>query len=189
MSELTRTPEEGWPADSTGSIFLGRVVDQLSDDELWSALCSGKLEARIYCVGRTDFGPIPLSPLGFLSADRDQVLGRYQIDVRETDRRRPITIRRAIPVPHWLFVTRASLDKFMEAKPAATAGAEDRAAKHLAGVLKMDPDMKRQDALHECRKFNLTNRGFQNRVWPKARQLAKLPPARAGAKSKRKSTR
>lgn len=128
MNEPLRGHPEEWPSDTRECIFLGRVLGRLSDDDVWRALRSGQLEPRVWCVGRTDFWPIPLSPVEFLGAERDQVLDRCQIDVRETDQRRPVAIRRRIPVPHWLYVTRASLDRFVKAKPAATVATEQRAA-------------------------------------------------------------
>ena len=119
-----------WPADSRECVFLGRAASQLSDNDLlWNGLRLGTLSARVYCVGRTDFAPVDLSPLAFLNTDREQVLTTWQIEVRETDQRRPAAIRRVIPVPHWLYVKRTSLNKFMKARPGATGTAEGRAAK------------------------------------------------------------
>jgi hypothetical protein len=187
MSEPMRNQPARWPADSTGSIFLARVISRLPDDDLWTGLCSGELVARVYCVGRTDFGPIPLSPLAFLTADREQVMSDCQIDVRETDYRRPAAIRRAIPVPHWLYVTRSSLESFMKAKPAASVAAEGRAVRHLAEQLRLNPDMAKEKAMIACADFNLGPRAFE-RVWPSARSEAGLPAkGSAGRKSKRKS--
>jgi hypothetical protein len=179
---------EGWPADSSASIFLARATAGLSDDVLWAALCSGELVARVYCVGRTDFGPVPLSPLEFLKVDRAAVLKRYQIDVRESDLRRPAATRRVIPVPHWLYVTRASVAKLMKRKPAATVAAETRAVAHLADLLKRNPEMKVSQAREACAGFNLSGLGFKTRIWPAAREEARLPRrASSGRKSVRKS--
>jgi hypothetical protein len=109
------------PPDSQACIFLARAFSRLSKDKLWKALCSGEISARVYCVGRSDFAPIPLSPMEFLRVDQDQTFENCQIEVRESDRRRPARIRRLIPVPHWLYVTRDSLEKFVKTSSATTA--------------------------------------------------------------------
>jgi hypothetical protein len=100
------------------------VVPLFPADELWTALCSGDLQALVYCEGRRDFDPIPLSAAEFFYADKDTVLASCQIEIREEDTRRPVRWRRRIPVPHWLYVTRVSLAKcraeLAEAKPAAS---------------------------------------------------------------------
>jgi hypothetical protein len=83
-------------------------------DKLWPKLISGEIVARVYRVGRTDFAPVPLSPLEFLNVDRDETLQRFQIEVCDLDRRRLSRVRPRTPIPHWIYITRASLP------PAAT---------------------------------------------------------------------
>jgi hypothetical protein len=55
-------PDE-WPPDSTGSVFLARALAELPHDVIWKGLKSGELESRVYCVGRTDWGPVPISSI------------------------------------------------------------------------------------------------------------------------------
>jgi hypothetical protein len=185
----TSDTADRWPPDFPACIFLGRLAVRLSNEEIWRGLLSGELEAHVYCDGRTDFEPIPLSTMAFLRADRDQVLAQYKIEIRETDQRRPVAMRRAIPVPHWLFVTRGSVDKFLRSQPDTTVAAEARAIKHLAAQLRTKPDMTKNSARLACADFELGLRPFE-RVWPKARIEAGLPAqSRAGRKSRQKSKR
>jgi hypothetical protein len=68
-------------------------------------------------------------------------------------------------------------------------GTETRIASELAAKLRSDPDMKRSDAERWCKsQANVSVRGFLNRVWPKARELAGLGQM-APAGRKRKSPR
>jgi hypothetical protein len=90
----------------------------VSASELWPKLITGKVTARVYRVGRTDFAPIPISPLEFLNADRGETLQRFQIDVCDLDQRRPSRLRPRIPVPHWIYLVRSTLPK-AEAKRGA----------------------------------------------------------------------
>jgi len=73
---------------------------------------------------------------------------------------------------------------------AATARDETAAIRALASHLRGNLDLKKGEALSWCRivGFNLTSSGFQNRVWPRAREQASLT-ARAPAGRKRKSLR
>jgi hypothetical protein len=73
---------------------------------------------------------------------------------------------------------------------AATAGDETAAIRALASYLRSNRDLKKDEALSWCRilGFNLTRSGFQNRVWPRAREQAGLE-AKARPGRKRKSLR
>jgi hypothetical protein len=90
-------------------------------------------------------------------------------------------VRRRIPVPHWIYLTGASLDNAVKAAPIS---AETRATRHLADLLRSNPKMKREDARKEC-----PDLGWQafRRVWPNARKEAGLPiKASSGAPPRRK---
>jgi hypothetical protein len=67
---------------------------------------------------------------------------------------------------------------------------ESEAIEILASHLRNDPNLKREDARALLREnaFNLSDRGFQYRVWPPARKLAGLE-AIAPSGRKRKSSR
>jgi hypothetical protein len=72
----------------------------------------------------------------------------------------------------------------------ATAGGEKAATKDLASHLGINPQLNRAGAQSWLRAkgFNLTGRGFQNRVWPRAREQAGLE-AKAPPGAPKKSSR
>jgi hypothetical protein len=92
---------------------------------------------------------------------------------------------------YWIFLTRESLDAYLQkkaagARPRATARAETAAISELAAMLQGNENMRREEAAKHCvAKFGVTGRGFQQRIWPQAREKAGLPPmAPRGRKSK-----
>ena len=91
----------------------------------------------------------------------------------------------------WIYISRGSLDKLLSrlcSSPASTMKAESDAIRHLTSRLKQDSDLRKTDAEAECEKFGISQRGFLNRVWPKARELAGLPAkAPPGRKKTEKS--
>ena len=187
---------EQWPADfqqtskfsTVDYVFLARAISRLGRDDVWKGLCSGELKAWGSSIERADFAPIQLSPMRFSNqaAAKDQILDDCKIDAM--DHRSARIVQRRIPVPHWIFVTRASLEAFTQTH--SSVGAEHRAAQHLANLLTKNPDMSRAQAQAACAQFGITQRGFLNRVWVEARDIARLPRrARAGAKSKHKLKR
>jgi len=149
MSILDNT--DRWPPDSQKCVFLGRALKEISADDAWEGLRSGALEIRVYCVGRTDFAPIPLSPLKFFGADRSQVFDTCQIELIDSDTRRPVAIRRRIPVPHWIYVTRESVEKLL--RPVSNVRNETDAIEHLA-----ERRRRRRRAALQC--FAISARSF-----------------------------
>jgi hypothetical protein len=184
-------PEE-WPPDSRECVFLAHALFRFPEDDVWKALLSGELEARSYCKGRTDFGPIQLSRMEFSNqaGHRDQILSECAINIVETDLRRPAAIRRRIPVSHWLYVTRVSFDRFIKARP-GTVAQERSAATLLADYFRRNSDLSRGQAKLALigAGYNLGPRPFDH-VWVEGRRLAKLPiKGKSGRKSQRKSPR
>ncbi|HMF21357.1 MAG TPA: hypothetical protein VKG24_04450 [Pseudolabrys sp.] len=189
---------EQWPADfqqtsrsgTVDYVFLARALSRLDRDDIWNGLCSDELKAWGSSIERADFAPIQLAPMRFSNqaAAKDQILDDCTIDAMDHRSVRHRIVRRRIPVPHWIFVTRASLEAFAQAH--SSVGAEHRAAQHLADLLTKNPDMSRAQAQAACAQFGITQRGFLNRVWVEARDMARLPRrARAGPKSKHKLKR
>ena len=169
------SPEEDWPADTELAVFLGRVLKRFSDDDLWKGLRSGELRAVGYRIGRK---PTLISPDRFYSGNREAVIRQFQIDLPDTG---PRYARRKVAIPFWIFVSIESLTAYSQKHPA-----EKRAASHLAELLTITPNMKRDDAWEACKQFGISERGFLERVWRDAREIARLPAiAKAGRKSKR----
>jgi len=88
---------------------------------------------------------------------------------------------------HWIFVTSKGLNRVETALgPKATAGAEKRAISHLKPLLDVRRDaMSKGEAWNECKQFNISHAGFENHVWPKARELAGLERKAPPGKKKR----
>ena len=101
--------------------------------------------------------------------------------IRRSMRRVPPMERCRIVVP------RESLDQLKKALgPKATAGAEQRAITHLKPMLEQRGDaMSKGEAWKECKQFNISYAGFENHVWPKARELAGLERKAPPGKKKR----
>jgi hypothetical protein len=180
---------EQWPADfqqtskfsTVDYVFLARALSRLDRDDIWKGLCSGELKAWGSSIERADFAPIQLSPMRFSNqaAAKGQILDDCTIDAM--DHRSARIVRRRIAVPHWIYVTRASLDKFEKATPA-----EGRLAKNLANQFRDNPRMTRREAAKFC-ELDERSRAF-DRVWAKAREQAGLP-AKGAAGAPRKSPR
>jgi hypothetical protein len=90
----------------------------------------------------------------------------------------------------WICISRDSLDGFLarlRSSCASTVRAESDAIRHLTDRLKHDPDLRRNEAESECKKFGVSQRGFLDRVWPSARKNAGLSAiAPAGRKKQKK---
>jgi hypothetical protein len=90
----------------------------------------------------------------------------------------------------WIFLTRESLDKYLQkASPPATAGREKAAVAELARVLKANRNLTRGEARkHLESKVRIGPRAFQ-RIWPLAREAAGLSPVAAAGRKPRQSSR
>ena len=101
-------------------------------------------------------------------------------------RPRPGSLRRVQPMERCrIVIPRESLNQFEKALgPKATIAGEGRAITHLKPLLEHRGDaMSKGEAWDECKQFNVSYAGFENHVWPKARELAGLErKARAGKK-------
>jgi len=119
---------EAWPPDFPEHVFLARACSRLDREDVWRGLCTGGLEAVGSSRERANFAPVPLSQMLFsLQPDlKDQILDSCVIDLMD---RQPIgrrIVRRRVPVPHWIYLVRASLDRFETALgPKATSRHED----------------------------------------------------------------
>jgi hypothetical protein len=71
-------------------------------------------------------------------------------------------------------------------KRTATGRGEAMATKTLRDLLVKNKDITSEEAFRQCleKHPNLSKRGFKERVWPKGRELAKLPRAKGGRKPK-----
>jgi hypothetical protein len=187
------------PEDTADAVLLKRAVAEIGSamfpdapapsDEVRRAVAlaieTGRLDilARHSEEERNICGVVPRSmrtPEGWLEAVRTSQLEfldqRPGISVRQ---------RRRIPVPHWLFVTRASLNRFLKQFDRATADHEARGKRELAELLRQNPDLSKNIAKQKLSHLRISEEGFDKRVWPKAREAAGLPgKARAGRKPK-----
>jgi hypothetical protein len=102
----------------------------------------------------------------------------------EAERRpRPNSLRRVQRLERCrIVVTRASLKRFLQTMPAATQVAENRAANHLKPLLEQNKNMRKSEAREAVKSFNISEQGFDNRVWPTARHLAGLPHKASGGR-------
>lgn len=91
----------------------------VGENEKWMKILSGEIAPYVYSgEARGDFEPVPISTAEFYVAEQasrdeegkpDPHLRQYQIMWRDRDRRRPVATRRAIPVPHWVYIARQDL--------------------------------------------------------------------------------
>lgn len=130
---------EGWPLDSSKCVFVGHAIEQIGAAEIWRALKSGKLQVGVIIVGAKDWRtPMPIAPLVFQKIDSRQTLEDGQIDWLDRHPGTPVSHRRRIPVPHWLYVTRQSL-ALLEAAQSRRKGSRHASddglvAEGLAGI-------------------------------------------------------
>jgi hypothetical protein len=139
-----------WPADSKKCVFLARALASVDNARMWDGLVSGRLQAGVIVVGATDFRtPMPVSPFVFLTTTANQIFDTHQIELRDVHPATPVMHRRRIKVPHWVYVTRESLDKF-ERSPAGGSVVETRGRKRKAD----------QDAAEDALRDEIKRRGW-----------------------------
>jgi hypothetical protein len=177
------------PEDTVDAIFLRRAVEEIRRamfpdaspqvDKIHKAVAEaiekGLLEilARNVEETRSVYGIVPRwarTPEGWREAVRSSQLDEFDQRPDSTIRR-----RRRIPVPHWLFVTRASLGRFLAPFNRTTSGDEARAIKALEGLLRKDPNLSKAQARQRLSHLKFSARGFETRIWPKGRAAAGLP--------------
>ena len=91
---------------------LAQVISRLGREDAWRGLHTGELEAVGSSQERSDFAPKALSPAKFQAELKEQILDSCTIDVVD---RQPVSrriVRRRIPVPHRIYIRRASVDRF-----------------------------------------------------------------------------
>jgi hypothetical protein len=123
-------------------------------------------------------------------------LWRALPEMQTNDLRRDYLDRFWIPRPlfdvwltkHHLPASPARFEPVSEPVTDVKKGREDGAIRYLAGELRADPKMTKEQARQLCRPFGITGRPFE-RVWRRARELAHLPPGRGGRPKGSKSKR
>ena len=114
----------------------------------------------------------------------------YRFEYFRIDHQRPFSLG-ITEQAGWICISRDSLDKLLrrlKLHQPSTAKGESEAIRHLAGKLKQNSHLTRDDALAECKAFGISQRGLRDRVLPRAREIAGLP-AKASAGRKRKNPR
>lgn len=193
-------------ADTCRAIDEGKVRFKLSvwftDDDKLSGLHSG-IASRLRDELRS--GKNPAAAQGALKqllypfmgatvdpADIPSPLSPSALDWRNSCFKEPWTVRKtSITSPTRCHVGielfRDDLDK-VSRRPAVRD--ETAAIEALAAHLKSDPDLRREDAVAWChaQSFTISARGFQSRIWPRARTEAGLTSkAPSGRKRNRRT--
>jgi hypothetical protein len=98
----------------------------VSADDIWKKILAGDVAAHIYSTkARGDFEPISISAAEFFMAEQagrdedgepDPALKPFQIMWRDRDSRRPVSVRYRVPVPHWVYVMKASVQEVPQPK-------------------------------------------------------------------------
>jgi hypothetical protein len=134
-----------WPADTHDCIFLGRALKQLE------GISASPEEARNRMISAIDRGELSLR--GRIVFEKEARFCQVESSARapegwgeclmyfcivERDKRPwiPAARRRAMPQPHWLFVTRQSLDTFLAAHLTEQTAPEGRYPKDRALIAK-----------------------------------------------------
>jgi hypothetical protein len=166
-----------------------KLVNLLCDPETRSKIyrvdASGEEDPATVCFPDTEFWP------GRLVLDPDADGGDDHLVVNYGDTNSDFYD----PDGHWKFdVRRLDVERwerlFPELAPPSsptTAGAEARAIAHLKPLLELRRDaMLRDEAWEECKQFNISRVGFEDRVWPTARLQAGLQSKAPAGRKRRK---
>lgn len=160
--------------------IAGRILDDEWAAKLYKLLEAGRLVATGIVPSTQIREPIPKEVWERASRSEDCVDG-HQIEFITDDCRDQYTGQLTLfgsVGPNWTGITIEGplLREVFPAAPMATAGHEKKAAAELAAHLRDIPDIRKKDAADILRRagYELSVRGFNERVWPEARALAGL---------------
>jgi hypothetical protein len=186
---LQRVMATGASEDESKTDLCRAVADRKVDVRVRIAASDFAMGGRIFSKGNVSV-PLHLDPRDFDWA-QSRPLAQWRIGPRPGEHYVWISGWEGRPVDLIELSTADVMRIFCGAKDGqkslATARIETDAIKALASRLKGDPQITRVKAAEWCRAsgYNLSARGFQSRVWPKARIEAGLgPTAKPGRKGK-----
>jgi hypothetical protein len=109
----------------------------VSEQDLWQKMRDGKVEAHVYSgVAPGDFEPVPIPAAAFVIADEARTdeeygfpthLAPFQILWRDSDPRRSSATRRAVRVPHWVYMKKAAPQSEPAPEPKKEHCSQDKA--------------------------------------------------------------
>lgn len=147
-----------------GFVFLGEIGEP--EDQIRAKIIAGQIKAQVYSTeAKGDFEPVSISAAEFLIADEagwesfsdpDPQPIPFQIMVRDRDTRRPVTKRRGVRVPHWIYIkrepppTKAKGGRPPKFDHAAVAAEVVRLMDHHGEFSQDDPEWNAQARLTEA---------------------------------------